>query len=234
MKKFLLGVAALLAFASCQNEKEEIKQDLDGEKEIIDLGKVENDSTDEVIALIEAPALANGLKATSSSYLYDLKVISANTANLDSYYLFDNNIYYRYTIDLNEGAGGSYIYLCAAFTNDRSKAITHMRGLAYNKAKSPEGMINGYKPVTDFNGRWVDLNEGAGGAYIYLSQSKQQDATPYASLLVTSSNKSKSGTYSYGGKTWYPLVSDQVNGTIDLNMSTKKHNRYVYIWYLRG
>ncbi len=102
----------------------------------------------------------------------------------------DNNGYTRFSIDLNDGAGGEYIYFGYKTTTDTSKAI---RGLGcYNGSNPPTSYsvsINGtyctYYPVKGFHLNSdslsdvpVDLNSGAGGDYVYLYYTTDPNAGP--------------------------------------------------------
>jgi hypothetical protein len=67
--------------------------------------------------------------------------------------------------ELNDGAGGNYIYLGMKRTADVNDAVYDI--MLTNDVKKPESNINGFKPVSD-----IDLNEDAGGKYIYLYEKR--------------------------------------------------------------
>jgi len=244
MKKIILGVAALIAFASCQNEMDENQKNGQvEEKEVIDLGKVETDTTEEVLAVISAKDLAksSSLKASFGSYYADLKVVASNSSNVPEYEYANNDVYCVWKIDLNEGAAGKYIYFYTSYTNDKSKAVTYLRA-DYDNVSWPTTRVNsGYEAVTNFDGHWVDLNEGAGGKFVYLSQSKRNNTNdkPITNLLLTRSSKSKPATTKiYDNQKYYPVGStnlfvdnSQFSNLVDLNMDTKTHKKYIYLYY---
>jgi hypothetical protein len=67
--------------------------------------------------------------------------------------------------DLNEGAGGDYIYLGIKRTANVNDAVYDI--LLTNDVKTPASSINGFKPVST-----IDLNKDAGGKYIYLYEKR--------------------------------------------------------------
>ncbi|MDB4876397.1 MAG: hypothetical protein JWM41_2843 [Gemmatimonadetes bacterium] len=71
--------------------------------------------------------------------------------------------------DLNEGAGGDYIFLCLQWGSDRSRAIYNIGIQTPNSA----GMNcpDGYTVLGD-----NDLNKGSGGSYLYLCFTKAPGA----------------------------------------------------------
>jgi hypothetical protein len=71
--------------------------------------------------------------------------------------------------DLNEGAGGDYIYLCKRFGTDRSQTI----GLPYVLITSPPD-----KPCATGGKIDLDLNRGAGGAFIYFCHTGRRGDAP--------------------------------------------------------
>ena len=246
MKKIILGVATLIAFASCQNEMDESqKNGLSEEKEFIDLGKVETDTTEEVLAVIDAKDLGtkSSLKSTYGLYYADLKVLSSSSSNVPEIVNSNNDNYFVWKIDLNEGAAGKFIYFYLSRTDDASKAVTYLRA-DHDKVSWPTSrVVTGYEAVTNFNGGWVDLNEGAKGKFVYLSQSKRHNANdkPITSLLLTRSSKKKSATVTYeNGKKYYAVGSNnlfidngQISNLVELNMDTKTHKKYIYLYYAK-
>ncbi|MDQ2769095.1 MAG: hypothetical protein M3Y54_01170 [Bacteroidota bacterium] len=142
-----------------------------------------------------------------NGYLYDLKIVKGSSANQAP---FDGNPHYHnIPIDLNEGAGGEYIYV--SFTRDPLSVEyqTHPAGCGYNGSGGDETPrdANGNTvnmPIMDidtevrccnapwsnchgvftpmyarqspvFNSNYFkfpDLNDGAGGSYIYAWQTR--------------------------------------------------------------
>ncbi len=70
-------------------------------------------------------------------------------------------------VDLNEGAGGDYLYLYV--TKDPDYGVPLSCIAASEDEKSPADPGDGYEKVVNFGGFWQDVNEDAGGDYIYLS-----------------------------------------------------------------
>jgi hypothetical protein len=67
--------------------------------------------------------------------------------------------------ELNEDAGGDYIYLGMKRTFDVNNAVYDL--LLTNDVSTPPSSINGYKLVSS-----IDLNKDAGGKYIYLYEKR--------------------------------------------------------------
>ena len=83
-----------------------------------------------------------------NGYLYDLKIVKGPNPNRTGFN--DSPYYHNIEIDLNEGAGGEYIYV--SFTRDPSKVQyqTHSAGCGYNGS-------GGDETPRDANGNRVDL-----------------------------------------------------------------------------
>ncbi|MDQ2792801.1 MAG: hypothetical protein M3Y12_02155 [Bacteroidota bacterium] len=151
-----------------------------------------------------------------NGYLYDLKIVKGPNPNRTGFN--DSPYYHNIEIDLNEGAGGEYIYV--SFTRDPSQVQyqTSNWGCGYNGSGTDETPrdINGnrvdspikwidtevrccsaaancngiYTPMyatlgytVDSNHfKFPDLNDGAGGSYIYAWQTRV--ATPYHNQLI--------------------------------------------------
>ncbi|WP_019700644.1 hypothetical protein [Paracidovorax oryzae] len=84
-----------------------------------------------------------------------------------------------YATDLNQGAGGKYIYV--GYQRGTANPITDVRFEAYDSAQ--QNSIPGWE--------WspVDLNEGAGGKYIYMYW-KRGGAAPITNLMFLALNES--------------------------------------------
>lgn len=103
--------------------------------------------------------------------------------------------YTRIDVDLNKGAGGKYIYI--SFTRDpesvsqfhkdyqgRNFPLTHLYAQGYRTGLSEwVSAPDGYSYIYEFTGNWatpsyifdykiIDLNDGAGGKYIYAYSSR--------------------------------------------------------------
>lgn len=95
-----------------------------------------------------------------TDYVYrDLTVISGNSANINP-----PNGYEKLNYDLNATAGGAHIYLCyrkgteSELRSAGIKPISEIRVIEGKNTPTP----NGYTKIN------VDLNQGAGGSYLYL------------------------------------------------------------------
>lgn len=127
------------------------------------------------------------------NYIYDLKIIKGSSSTIG----VDDPGYYKINVDLNKGAGGKYIYL--AFTRDPEK-VKGSSSWIYDGMKGSHNPVRniyvksnsfGYgfnmepsncaAPIEtkDFLGyHQPDLNDGAGGKYIYAWQEKCSTYTP--------------------------------------------------------
>ena len=89
---------------------------------------------------------------------------------------FGGRTYYKINQDLNEGAGGYYIYLYYARTDNAYDAISHIMldmsgffGFIGVSLDKDDYTKCAYKTGQTFhNNAWADLNDGAGGKYIRL------------------------------------------------------------------
>ncbi len=70
-------------------------------------------------------------------------------------------------VDLNDGASGSFIYVYT--TKDQNYGTALSAICASGDEKDPSEPGDRYDKVLDFDGEWLDVNEGAGGDYIYLT-----------------------------------------------------------------
>lgn len=111
--------------------------------------------------------------------------------------------------DLNEGAGGDYIYFAVKRGSDSTKAIN---GLAVvsgknNKVSAPAG----------FEKIDMDLNKGAGGRYIYLCKRKGKEGAIHDVRVVSA--KSANPPAPEG----YTMIGQDLN--------EKAGGKYIYICY---
>lgn len=109
--------------------------------------------------------------------------------------------------DLNEGAGGDYIYFCVKRGSDKSKAINGLKIVMGKNASAPAG----YQKLNE------DLNKGAGGQYIYLCV-KRGSENPIHDIRVVSSKSA--GVKAPDG---YTMLNE------DLNKGAG--GRYIYLCY---
>lgn len=141
---------------------------------------------DEVTVLFSSEEYSSKASGSSSGvgYIYDLmcSVRNENTAPDE----FDNGYWIKIPVDLNEGAGGKYIYLY--YHKEPKSNLIHGNNdllvdikVRYSWANFLfPSHVNMKKLGMRFNpsGLWTDLNDGAGGYYIKLegwTASKHQD-----------------------------------------------------------
>lgn len=111
--------------------------------------------------------------------------------------------------DLNEGAGGDYIYLAIKRGADANKAIN---GLAVvsgknDKTAAPEG----------FEKIGMDLNKGAGGRYIYLCKRRGSEGAIHDVKIVSSSKANPPAPEGY------TMIRQDLN--------EKAGGKYIYLCY---
>lgn len=124
-----------------------------------------------------------------SGDIYALRLISDNTSNIAP-----SEGHIRINVDLNKGAGGKYIYLTFtrnplySYENDGAHApitydipLTHLKVVSYTQFEYHNQVSNiapgaYYRHLYKFTGGSsipVDLNDGAGGKYIFGHVSRQ-------------------------------------------------------------
>jgi hypothetical protein len=167
-----------------------------------------------------------GLKATvdainsANNPLWNLSISSSSSSGVPSGYI---------AVDLNEGAGGKYIYLSCTFApstywldplvNYISVEITSIyRSIRYQ---------TGYEYVTyvgAFSTIPADCNDGAGGKYVYIKMSKALDQysshqfdAPIRQIRIVSSTSS-----SVTQTGWTKVNSDLNSGC---------GGKYIYLFY---
>ncbi|MCQ2257938.1 MAG: leucine-rich repeat protein [Bacteroidaceae bacterium] len=134
----------------------------------------------------------------AETYISDIKVGGGSKDKTTSY---NNAARGGYTVidrDLNEKAGGCYVYLSYKLTSDPSKAITDViivTGKEFSNKKyltTPikyEGMDYYLCPYEDENSDLGDLNDGAGGSYIFVFYSRDENNSKVKGLSITTSSK---------------------------------------------
>lgn len=135
--------------------------------------------------------------------LEDIIVINAgrkNTATVPTGYV-------KIEVDLNEKAGGDYLYFAIKKGTDKSKAIDSLVIIEGKNAAAP----NGYERIN------VDLNNGAGGKYLYLCK-RRGGQNPLKDIKVVSS-KDKDVAAPAG----YTMIKKDLNENAG--------GRYIYLCY---
>ena len=133
-------------------------------------------------------------------------------------------------VDLNDEAGGDYVYMGYKTTTDPAQAIT---GIVFRVGKNPPNSIS-YGGATFYLvggsteantaklGGYIDLNARAGGYYIYTYVTRDPNyGAPLTNLTVNRSS-------SYSG--WY--AGTDTNGNV-MDLNDDASNYYLYLHYQR-
>ena len=133
-------------------------------------------------------------------------------------------------VDLNDEAGGDYVYMGYKTTTDPAQAIT---GILFRVGKNPPNSIS-YGGATFYLvggsteantaqlGGYIDLNARAGGYYIYTYVTRDPNyGAPLTNLTVNRSS-------SYSG--WY--AGTDTNGNV-MDLNDDASNYYMYLHYQR-
>lgn len=139
-------------------------------------------------------------------------------------------------VDMNEGAGGKYVYLYYSKSTDPTQGLCYIgsqTGLSIYP--SEDYMIRlGANMETGF---WEDMNEGAGGSYIYIKGilSKPaysqfagwvgENSNPIKDIMIISSTTSESSFYSTF-TTLYPGWK-----VVKKDFNANAGGKYIYLCY---
>ena len=127
--------------------------------------------------------------------------------------------------DLNENAGGDYIYIGLKRTNDKNKAIYDIAFT--NDEKNPPQKIGAYQLVSS-----IDLNDGASGKYIYMYEKRTPSRSGQSPLTDISfyGKNPQSSSYTKDSVTYHQTVAVNMDGDIqDLNQSCGFWSDYIYL-----
>jgi hypothetical protein len=205
---------------------------------------------DDMEVLFTSESIGNQLKATETSeryvslwnaqkswpikYICDLKTHVSRKNNAPATITIDGHTYYKIPVDLNEGAGGKWIYLYYRYIDGTGNPAHVRDGLISIDAKSQgapildaDGLFE--RAGKEANGHWADLNDGAGGKYVKLQALHWHSYVNYTGNIITDiaiTSSSNSSTYYYGETgnigTWH-----RVN--VDLNDGAG--GKYIYLHY---
>lgn len=132
--------------------------------------------------------------------------------------------------DLNDGAGGDYVYMGYKTTTDPSKAIT---GIVFRVGKNPPhsityqgytfNLVGGdYEANTASLGGWIDLNGRANGVYIYTYVTRASGyGAPLTSMIVN-------GSSSHSGY----ITATNTSGNV-INLNQEAGGDYLCLHYQR-
>jgi hypothetical protein len=138
---------------------------------------------DEIMVLYSSEDInprATGNSTSTSGYIKDLKCSIRNDNNAPDPWP-TNDDYHKIPVDLNEGAGGKYIYLYYKKNSYGGDAISYIN-VRTNCCLAPVSVSYPYMKKLGLafsNGRWTDLNQGAGGHYIKLEGSEVETTVAY-------------------------------------------------------
>ena len=137
----------------------------------------------------------------SSSQRPQLRVMSTGITGLFVVY-GQNSLppegFIKIPVDLNNGAGGEYVYLC--YTTGAGDPINFIQVFAGDSEDFE--IQNGYNKLP------YDLNKGAGGKYIYLCYTKVEVARPVMDLNVVQG----SSPHVYPTSEWIRINQDCSEG----------------------
>ena len=125
--------------------------------------------------------------------------------------------------ELNEDAGGNYIYLGMKRTADANDAVYDI--MLTNDVKTPKSDINGFKPVSN-----IDLNEDAGGKYIYLYEKRTPNSEgelPLQDIIVGGKNH-KDYDFVNGDKQFHAISAVNQDGDMQ-DINQKAGGDYIYL-----
>ncbi|NLC26009.1 MAG: hypothetical protein GX777_05220 [Fastidiosipila sp.] len=129
-------------------------------------------------------------------------------------------------LNLNENAGGNWIYLGYKKTTSKDKAITHILADYWSSARTDNIVSNGYEmQIID-----SDLNRKAGGKYIYLYYTRDPKVgQPLTEIIYQHKDNIQGGSADgYSG-----LRCFTTGELMDLNMGTDGGD-LIYLWFKRN
>ena len=142
-----------------------------------------------------------------SQAITDIDVIVGDSGDVEPKHHF-----LKIPVDVNEGAGGKYIYLCYQRSSDGQPGtgITVLEG-------------KGATPPAGWQMNPTDLNQGAGGSYLYIAWTHQR-GVPVLDLVVQSADHEPSVPQDYRGRMY-------TRNPTDLNKGAG--GKYIYLSYLQ-
>ena len=168
--------------------------------------------------------LAQGNQWPMDKYITDIVFVSnknqasARASCPPGYILID--------VDLNAGAGGNYIYLCYKLGENINQAYTDF----FLQNLKNQNQV--YTWLTTHNGNYanfsinaVDLNQGSGGEYIYLWNTKDKTLPPIKGIEVVFDSPNN------GSADWNSVFWHNSQSAADVKKSVKGKN--IYIKYTR-
>lgn len=177
--------------------------------------EVESNKDSAVFSTNQSAALrAVRSNSTLGSFIVDIQARSYNRSEDAplSYADIDNDgwtqMYYKLNYDLNKGAGGKWIYFYYAANNSALSALQelctyHARSRGrYQDACERLAPGRNWEAIGKYTGTdyyQTDLNEGAGGRYVYLYGTKRSPYYPSIRSIAVSNTDYLSGYYCSSG-----------------------------------
>lgn len=161
---------------------------------------------------------------TNTVYISEVYIGSGKTAEEAKNALRNKGIleHHIVNLDLNKNAGGKWIFLGYKTSGAKDHAITHLVADYYSKEQSKDITYKGWNMKALTN----DLNEGAGGKYIYLYYTRD----PKAGEPITEIKSQDGGAFEYGNADGYKAIRCVTNEeAMNFNMGTEGNN--LYLWY---
>ena len=125
--------------------------------------------------------------------------------------------------ELNENAGGNYIYLGMKRTADINDAVYDI--MLTNNAKKPVSSINEFTLVST-----IDLNEDAGGKYIYLYEKRtpyRLGELPLYDIIIGGKNH-EDYSFEDGGRQFFTKAAENQDGDMQ-DVNQKAGGDYIYL-----
>ena len=183
-----------------------------------------------IVCLFALLGVAQGVWATD--YITDVVLVSSNDYDVVSAYkdAYRNDGWTSIDYDLNRGAGGAFVYLLYKTTSSpgsSNEVITDFYIKLSSSSDHPDQLTHNGRTYyltpgggnDDFNRHGRDLNQGAGGKYIYLYYTKDDFPFPNQAVTSITINGTKDGAVGENGGS---------NGC-DLNNGAKGNYIYMHV-----
>lgn len=168
--------------------------------------------------------LAQGNQWPMDKYITDIVFVTGSSAwnarakTPAGYTLID--------VDLNEDAGGDFIFLCYKLGDDINDAYTDFFMEYVNKSRTAgSARISHNSNNVSFTRIPTDLNKGSGGDYIYLFTTKAQTLPPIKAIDV-SFNSSNDASPDWNNVYW-------LNSQNPADLNKGSSGKYIYIKFKR-
>ncbi len=166
-------------------------------------------------------------QVVSHNCIVDIQVKNSNVGNE---YEYEGRKYYKIKRDLNKGAGGKYIYIYTALGKDSDTGPAPVTDVAivhgYTSLGAKDSKPSGYNLID------TDLNEGAGGRYIYLCYKRDPHGSPIRGLKVWDTSD-RTSRYSYGAPSsgYYDAPFYPSGGSNGYDLNTGAGGDYIYLQF---